>query len=295
MGDRIVATGGFDLHMHSHHSDGLRGPADLAARVAAAGLEGFALTDHDTAAGLGAAAAAAGEAGLRFVPGIEISSAHDGSDLHLLGWFIDPAHVPLQQALVGMADARERRLEQMLAALSRAGAAITDADVRRHATGAVVGRPHMAAALVDAGLATTVQDAFDRWLNRGRPGFVALERIQATEAIALIRAAGGITAVAHPGLGVEDTTIRQLAAAGLAAVEADHPRHSPGRRAHYHHLAASLDLLTTGGSDSHGRPRESAGPGSDRTPAAVVDRLAARRDGPAASSRAAPRRAPDAS
>ena len=267
--------GGFDLHLHSRHSDGLFRPSQVAERAATARLDGFALTDHDSGAGLQEGEESARRLGLRFVPGIEISCRHQGADLHLLGWFMDPDHPRFRPALDKMAAARERRLERMLAALGRAGAALTRADVRRQTTGAIVGRPHIAAALVAAGHASGVQNAFDRWLKRGRPGFVPLERIAAPDAIALVREAGGVAALAHPGLDVPDEIVVSLASQGLAALEADHPGHSAAHREHYRRLAAQHGLLATGGSDFHGSAGNHAAAGAERTPAAVVARLEA--------------------
>ena len=277
MDDTDGQDGGFDLHLHTRHSDGLLTPDEVVERAAAAQLEGLALTDHDGGAGLQEGAECARRLGLRFIPGIEISCRHDGVDLHLLGWFIDATHPPLARALSEMAAARERRLDDMLVALGRAGAPITRDDVRAQTTGAVVGRPHVAEALVVGGHAHDVQNAFDRWLKRGRPGFVPLERMTAVVAMALVRDAGGVTAVAHPGLGVPDAIITALAGEGLAALEADHPGHSNKQRAHYQRFATQQGLAATAGSDYHGRGRNHAAPGSKRTPPATVARLEALR------------------
>lgn len=220
--------------------------------AAGAGLSAVALTDHDTVGGCTEAAAAAASLGLRFIPGVEISSHCDGRDVHLLAWFIDPAHAGLGQALARLAGARERRLQAMLKALALAGAPVTETAVREEAGGHVPGRPHVAAALVAAGHATSVQSAFDRWIGQRRPGFMALERIPAEEAITVVRAAGGVAGLAHPGLAQAGRALPALAKAGLTAVECDHPGHDAGQRRHWREAAQSLGLVATSGSDFHG-------------------------------------------
>jgi len=243
---------GVDLHSHSLHSDGHHAPAEVIRRAAAAGLGTVALTDHDNFDGLEEAATAAARDGVRLVPGIEISATFAGGDVHLLGWFADPTHRKLRETLAGLREARERRLDGMLRALEKTGAPVTEEAVRARITGSAPGRPHVAAALVAAGHAASVQDAFDRWLKRGRPGYVALTRPDAAAAVALLREAGGVAGLAHPGLGVPDTTIQLLARAGLAGLEADHPAHAPERRKKYRALARRLGLIPTAGSDFHG-------------------------------------------
>ena len=222
------------------------------ALAAAAGLSAVALTDHDTTGGFDDAAAAAAGLGLRFIPGVEISSHCGSRDIHLLAWFVDPDHAGLRHALTRLAGARERRLQAMLKALSRAGAPVQGPAVWAESGGHVPGRPHVAAALVAAGHAASVQSAFDRWIGHGRPGFVALERIPAVETIALVRAAGGVAGLAHPGLAHAGRALPALVRSGLAAVECDHPGHDPGQRRQWRAAAQHLGLVATSGSDFHG-------------------------------------------
>jgi predicted metal-dependent phosphoesterase TrpH len=266
-----------DLHSHSLCSDGHHAPEEVIRRAAAAGLGAVALTDHDNFDGLEAAAAEAAVRGLRLVPGIEISASCEGADVHLLGWFVDPAESGLRSTLSGLLEARERRLERMLQALSRAGAPVTEAAVRSRITGAAPGRPHVAAALVAAGHAVSVQDAFDRYLKRGRPGYVALARPDAAAAVALVRGAGGVAGLAHPGLGVADDTIRRLARAGLAGLEVDHPAHTNDRRVRYRAMARWLGLIPTAGSDFHGDTDRYHRMGAESMDEASLDALLRRR------------------
>jgi len=247
------------------------------ALAAGAGLAAVALTDHDTLAGLGPAAAAAAGHGLRLIPGVEISCVCQGRDIHLLGWFVDPDHAGLCHALERLAAARERRLEAMLKALALAGAPVAAGEVWRQANHHVPGRPHVATALVAAGHAASVQDAFDRWIGQGREGFVALERISAREAVALVRGAGGVAGLAHPGLARAGRTLSMLAREGLAAVECHHPGHDASQRRQWHAAARRLGLVATAGSDFHGHSQRHGLLGSETLDAGALAALEARR------------------
>jgi 3',5'-nucleoside bisphosphate phosphatase len=269
--------GGADLHLHSHLSDGVHPPRAVMERSAAAGLSTVALTDHDSTEGLATANDAARRLGLRLIPGIELSCAHEGhGGLHLLAWFIDPGHAGLGARLDRLLEARRERFGLILEALGRAGVHLDPDATRARAGGRAIGRPHIAAALVAAGFARHPQDAFDRWLKVGRPGFVRLERLAAAEAIDTVHAAGGVTGLAHPGLGVTDDVIEALARLGLAALEVDHPAHAAETRRHYRALAERLGLVATGGSDFHDEERGEA-VGSERVTDATLAALEARR------------------
>ncbi|HEX5503411.1 MAG TPA: PHP domain-containing protein, partial [Thermomicrobiales bacterium] len=166
------AAGPVDLHTHSTASDGSLTPARLVALAAERGLRVLALTDHDTTAGLAEAADAAARHGLRFVPGVELSAQVEAGEVHVLGYFIDPARPALRDALARFREGREGRARTIVANLAAAGAPVAYERVVELAGGATIGRPHVARALVAAGHAASVQDAFDRYLVRGRPGYV---------------------------------------------------------------------------------------------------------------------------
>ncbi|MFQ5670319.1 MAG: PHP domain-containing protein [Acidobacteriota bacterium] len=270
---------GIDLHVHSRFSDGRYSPARLADLAAAANLRGFALTDHDGLGGLDEAARAARGKGLRLVPGVELSCRCQQHDLHLLGWFVDAHSVPLRRALFRLAEARRRRLHAMIQALQEQGIPLDEEEVLERNDGPVTGRPHLAAALVAAGRARSVQDAFQRWLNPGRPGFIRLDRLPASRAIELIRGSGGVSGIAHPGLQVPDAIVLRLAAQGLDAIEVDHPSHDPRQRRHYRALARRLDLTPAAGSDFHGDRQRHARLGAERLSDAGQAALEARRPG----------------
>jgi predicted metal-dependent phosphoesterase TrpH len=190
---------------------------------------------------------------------------------------VDASEPRFQEAVQDLAAARERRLTSMLRALRRAGAPVSEEAVRARVRGPAPARPHVAAALVEAGHATSQQDAFDRWLKPQRPGFVPLDRIEAAEVISLARRAGGVTALAHPGLGVADDTLEALARGGVDALEVDHPAHSPDQRSRYRALARRLGLIPTAGSDFHGEGDRYARLGGETVPPEILTELEARR------------------
>ncbi len=247
-----------DLHTHSSASDGTDRPADLVRAAAAAGLTTVALTDHDTFAGIDEALAAGTAYGVEVVPGVEISCAVNGISLHLLGYWPDRTHPELATELLLNRDDRIPRAKEIVRRLAAAGYAITWADVEGHvAEGATVGRPHIADTLVSAGVVPDRDAAFADLLNARSPYYATHHATDPVEAIGLVAAAGGVTVFAHPGAGkrgrlVSDDVVEELAAAGLAGLEVDHPDHDDDARAHYADLARSLGLLATGSSDYHG-------------------------------------------
>ncbi|MEV4415110.1 PHP domain-containing protein [Catellatospora sp. NPDC049609] len=248
-----------DLHLHSTASDGTTPPAELMRQARAAGLTVAALTDHDTTSGW-AAAAAALPAGLTLIPGAELSCRWHGDgetiSLHLLAYLFDPAYEPLVRALARVRESRLGRAERMVELMRADGIPIDWDDVLKHADGGTIGRPHLAAALIRAGLVADTQEAFGQgWL--GSRYRVPKEDLDVYEALRLVKAAGGVTVFAHPrasvrGRVVPDAVFGQLAAAGLDGLEADHHDHSPAERAEVRRHAAELGLFTTGSSDFHG-------------------------------------------
>jgi predicted metal-dependent phosphoesterase TrpH len=245
-----------DLHTHSRASDGTLTPAALVGAAAESGLTVLALTDHDTTAGWDEAAAAL-PPGLSLVRGAELSCTRGGISLHLLGYLFDPAHPPLAARLAQVRAGRESRAERMAELLAADGVAVTYDQVRRLARG-TVGRPHVAQALVEAGLVRTIDEAFTpEWIGTRGRYWVGKDEIDAVEAITLVRAAGGVTVFAHAGaVGrgriVGDDVISELAEAGLDGLEVDHPDHDGDMRQHLRGVAGDLGLLVTGASDFHG-------------------------------------------
>lgn len=268
-----------DLHTHSDRSDGTLPPGEVVRAAAAVDLDVLALTDHDTATGWADAAAAADEVGVRFVPGMEISSAYAGRSLHLLAYLLDPAHPPLVEALARVLQAREERLPQICAALRAAGIPIRDEDVYAGAGQATaVGRPHVADQLVRMGVVASRDEAFDRLLSPGRPGYVPRYAAPVEEVLPLVAAAGGVSVVAHPwgrhgnrALGREGLT--SLREHGLAGIEVDHEDHGPEQREQLRSLARELDLVVTGSSDFHGAGKTGHDLGCNLTGPEELERL----------------------
>ena len=242
-----------DLHLHTTASDGTLTPSELVLQALAAGLSVISITDHDTTAGTDAARPVARDGGLELVPGIEITAVDEGRDVHVLGYFIDTASASLQAFLDRQRHDRVRRVAEMSDRLSALGCPIEVAPVLAAAArGRSVGRPQIAAALVDAGHVQTPNEAFDRFLEFGGAAFVPRRGTSPKDVVAVIHAAGGIAALAHPGVSARDGLIAPLAAAGLDAIEAVHSDHDAATEARYRTLAADLGVLVTGGSDFHG-------------------------------------------
>lgn len=250
-----------DLHTHSVFSDGTTTPAENAALAAAGGLTGLALTDHDTLAGWDEAADACARHGLLFVPGIELSTEVTGASVHLLGYWCDPASHELAAECDRLRNERNRRAEQILGRLAALGVACSLDRVLAHAGSAPVGRPHIAAAMVDAGVVPDVRAAFDEYLGDGAPAYVPKHALCPADGVRLIRAAGGVAVLAHPGTDgpgspVTTTLVDEMHAAGLAGVEADHPGHDAATAAFWRAFARERDLVVTGSSDFHGDRKE---------------------------------------
>ena len=247
-----------DLHVHSSASDGSLSPKKLVTEAKAAALRAIALTDHDTTEGVDEALAAGAAMGLEVIPGIEISADHYPGSMHILGLFIDHHHSGLDEQLQILKQARADRNPQIIAKLQKFGLAITMAEVLAVAGGGQVGRPHIAQILVNKGYVASFQEAFDRYLGNHAPAYVNKFRFSPQKAIAMITAAGGVAALAHPftleytSSGHLKTILQQLRDWGLTAIEVFYPEHSLERQESYKKLARELGLLMTGGSDYHG-------------------------------------------
>ena len=270
-----------DLHTHTTASDGRRTPAELVACAAAAGVTVLSVTDHDTSAGCDAAAAACVDAGIEFVPGIEITAIRADVDIHVLGYFIDLGSAAL---VTFLADQRRRRLErvrQMILKLAGCGVEL-DADAILQPgigdTARSAGRPWIARSLVERGHCATTGEAFDRWLARGRPAYVPRPAAPPEEVVARIHEARGLASLAHPGLLGHDDWIPEFTSAGLDALEAYHSRHDAERTKHYVALAGRLGLGVSGGSDYHADEMHGAvAPGSVSLPQPAYDALVRRK------------------
>jgi len=240
-----------DLHLHTHYSDGADAPDDVADRAATLGASAIAITDHDTLSGLNEAAEACAKRGLEFLPGVEISSRAGSKELHILGLGVDPNSESLKNTLARMAEARAERGRKIVERLAKMDVPITWDDVSSRA-GGVVGRMHIAKVLVDKGIVRSVQDAFDKFLKAGRPGFMPREVLSPREAVDAIHGGGGLAFVAHPGIGDLESRLEPLLSEGFDGIEVMHSRHTPPQRERFAALAKDRGLSTTGGSDCHG-------------------------------------------
>lgn len=246
-------------------------------RAAAAGVTTLGVTDHDTVAACVEVERACAVAGVRFVSGIEVTAVLDGVDVHVLGYFIDP----LSPSLLDFLDeARRQRLNRVRAIVERLVTCgiVLDADaiVQPGLTdrGKAAGRPWIARALVSAGHAVTTNEAFDRWLARGRPAFVPRAGATPEEVIERLHHAGGVVSLAHPGLTNVDPNVPRFVEAGLDALEVYHSRHDEATTERYVRMARDLDVLVTGGSDFHGDPSHGPiEPGSVTLPPEALERL----------------------
>lgn len=244
-----------DLHLHTTASDGRSTPERLIERVASRGIRTCAVTDHDTVAALERARLAGERFGVRVLAGIEITAVANGADVHMLGYFFDPAHEELLRFLWGQREDRKRRVLEMLDRLEGLGMVLPREPIlakSRKIAGKSIGRPAIARALVAHGHARSVNDAFERFLAIGRPAFIPRRGASPPEVVHLIARAGGVSSFAHPGkLGLDDQ-LAPLAAAGLTAIEVFHPDHDAAAVEKYSAIARSLGLAVSGGSDYHG-------------------------------------------
>lgn len=267
-----------DLHTHSLRSDGALHPADLVRRAAANGVRIQALSDHDTLAGIAEAMAAAEPLGVRIIPATELNTESEWGDVHILGYFLDPDDTGLEERLRWLRENRGRRVELMVDRLRALGYDIRLERVLEIAQGGSLGRPHLAAALFEGGLVPSYDAAFDTIIGKDSPAYVARVGLTPLEAVALVRAHGGVPSLAHPGtvIGLE-ALLPQLVLAGLAGIECHYNSHTPEYMEYCLALAAEHDLVPTGGSDFHGRGDHGAELGGVQVPPECVPALEARR------------------
>jgi predicted metal-dependent phosphoesterase TrpH len=262
-----------DMHTHTVHSDGTTTPSVNAALAAQAGLRALALTDHDTFAGWEEAREACARRGLVFVPGIELSTEWRGAGVHVLGYWPDPDHPELAAECARLRHERARRAEGMVARLAALGMEVDMERIRAIAGTAPIGRPHVAAAMVEAGVVADIDAAFTEWIGEGMPAYEPKHALHPVEAVRLLRAAGGAPVLAHPGLSLRDPLadpgepaspeggvpldlVDEMVAAGLAGIEADHAGHPADVADRWRNVAQRRHLVVTGSSDFHGTRKD---------------------------------------
>lgn len=279
---------GIDLHVHSTASDGTLTPSEILAMGVRLGLKAIAITDHDTLAGSAAAISQGIPSTLQFLTGIEISAAappgfqSDGS-IHILGYGFDLGNARLASLLDGLRTAREDRNPKIISRLNALGMDLHADELRPIVGSGVAGRPHIAQLMVKKGLADSIDDAFDRFLSKGRPGYVGKYRVPMADAIGAINDAGGIAVLAHPYLNdlkgddAFEPFLQALISMGLGGIEAIYPDHPETATTEYCRLARKHDLVITGGTDFHGEVTPGiqlgTGEGSFHVPYSIYETL----------------------
>ena len=267
-----------DLHTHSTRSDGAYEPTEVVERAAARGVRIQALADHDTLAGAAEAIATGARLGVRVIPSTELNTESEWGDVHILGYFLDPADAALEDRLRWLRENRGRRIELMVEKLNELGYAVSLDRVMEIAKGGSLGRPHLAQALFEAGHVPSYDSAFDTLIAKEAPAYVSRVGLTPLEAVQLVVAHGGVPSLAHPFTVVGlDRLMPQLVAAGLAGIETYYGSHPPAMTARCLGIARRYDLVPTGGSDFHGRGDHGAPLGGTFVPPETIPALEARR------------------
>ena len=244
------------------------------------GFVAVALTDHDTVEGCARMHAACGAASIEFIPATELTCEIEGIELHMLGYFLDVDHPRLLKQMARFQTSRQDRIREIVARLRRLQVPLEEEDVFALANCNSPGRPHVARALIQRKICASLDEAFERFLKKNRPGWVPKEKISAEEALTLIHEAGGLAVVAHPGLARTEEALPALIAAGIDGIECFHTKHSPSASEYYVGLAEQHNLAVTGGSDCHGMNKGKPLIGSIKLPYEYVRQLKERlRDG----------------
>jgi 3',5'-nucleoside bisphosphate phosphatase len=265
-----------DLHLHSNFSDGTYSPEEIVAHAQRLRLKAIALTDHDSVEGCGRAAQGCAAVTIEFIPGTELTAEQEGNELHLLGYFIETENPRLLTQIARFQAVRQNRIREMVAKLNQLKVPLAAEQVFSLANCRSPGRPHVARALVKAGLCRSLDEAFERFLKKNRPAWVPKFKMGAADAIELIHHAGGVAVLAHPGLNRTDAVIPDMVEAGLDGIECFHTKHSTITAEHYLEIADRFHLLVTGGSDCHGLSKGHPLIGTVKLPYQHVERLRAR-------------------
>ena len=268
-----------DLHLHTYFSDGTFSPEELVGRGHRLGFAALALTDHDSVEGCPRMAAACEAAAIVFIPGTELTAEHNDTEIHLLGYYVDTGNEKFLSDIARFQAVRQDRIREMVARLNELNVPLAVETVFALANCQSPGRPHVARALVKAGLVANLDEAFERFLKKNRPAWVPKAKMSALEAIELIHQAGGVAVMAHPGLNRTDDVIPVLVEAGLDGIECFHTKHSTVMSERYLEMADKFHLLITGGSDCHGFSKGKPLIGTVKLPCDHVEKLKSRAEG----------------
>jgi predicted metal-dependent phosphoesterase TrpH len=265
-----------DLHLHTNFSDGTFSPEELVGHGARLGFAAMALTDHDSVEGCARMTAACASADIEFIPGTELTAEHNDTELHLLGYFLDTQNEKLLTEIAKFQVVRQNRIHEMVACINKLGVPLQVETVFALANCKSPGRPHVARALVKAGLVANLDEAFERFLKKNRPAWVPKAKMSALEGIELVHQAGGLVIMAHPGLNRTDEIIPALVDAGLDGIECFHTKHSTAMSERYLVIADQYHLLVTGGSDCHGFSKGKPLIGTVKLPYEHVEKMKAK-------------------
>ncbi len=266
-----------DLHLHTNFSDGTFTPEELVLHAQKSGLACIAVTDHDSVEASARAAAACAAVNMEFIVGTELTAEQDDTELHVLGYFLDTNNEKLLAEIAKFQVVRQSRIHEMVASINQMGFSLKAESVFALANCKSPGRPHVARAMVKEGLVKSLDEAFERFLKKGRPAWVPKSKISALDAIELVHQAGGLAIMAHPGLNRTDNIIPGLVEAGLDGIECFHTKHSTVMSERYLEIADKYHLLVTGGSDCHGFSKGKPLIGTVRLPYDHVGKMKERR------------------
>ncbi|MDK2932726.1 MAG: 3,5-nucleoside bisphosphate phosphatase [Clostridiales bacterium] len=270
-----------DLHTHTIASDGSMTPSQLVQYAAQKHLAAIAITDHDTVKGVEEAVVQGKQSNIEVIPGVEISVDFEG-EMHILGYFIDVESPILNNTLERLKTFRKQRNPQIIQKLNELGIEITMAEVQRKANSEIIGRPHIADVMIQKGYISSIDEAFDKYLDKGKPAYVKKQKLLPKEGIELIKQAGGFAVLAHPIYleeeGVElEILLKQLIQYGLDGIEAYYSEYTKGTQNKYLAIANKYNLIVTGGSDFHGKTKPKldlgTGYGALRIPYHLLERM----------------------
>ena len=242
-----------DLHTHTNHSDGVYSPAELVKKAKDAGLNYLAITDHDNVDAVEEAILCGKEIGIEVIPGAEISADYKEREVHILAYFFDYKNAELLESLIKFRSERKTRAEKIVEKLNELKIPLKMEDVMFNVKGnGSIGRPHIAAALVDNKYSESYYEAFNKLIGNGKPAYVKKPNIEAKEAIKLISRCGGLSFVAHPGKNIREETLIELIESGIDGIEVLHPSHNASDITYFQNMTGQYFLLESGGSDFHG-------------------------------------------
>ena len=268
----MTENGYADLHLHTNFSDGSLTPEELVTEARLAGLVAISVTDHDILDGIEPALLEGEKHGIEVIPGVELSAEANGEEVHILGFCMDWREPQFRERLQEFRESRRVRAMRMVDKLNQLGLAIDYDDVLKHADSTSVGRPHVAAALVERGHVYNISEAFNRFLGDDGPAYMPKHKLSPAEAIAMILDVGGVPILAHPG-SLQQNSVSELMSLGLMGLEALHPQHNVQISNYYCDFAKEQNLLITGGSDCHGRAKDRMTLGNIKLPYKHVDAL----------------------